>query len=615
MKEKEMFEKDEYWESVSELEVAREYDFNSNEFAFTGNEYSNRGNEYAQPLDEYTYVNEQSVLTEQKVEKVKKAKKIRKMSYLVASTVAVVTIGQAAGGVGRSDWNQQTEKPIQNAGGFFVEGYEEASGHNQSGVSPQKEVSIPKQEPLQGTMFKMINGYEAYSSNGIICDMYGGLGLYDYNGREIVLNPEKEDGFWNLRVSDHYIMTDNVVYDRDGKLVWTVEMDTVQDMAECRERYIEGVGDEVANEEISVYASGEVKGIYNHILCYTYHISGSISSHGWVDFLSNEILVCKDLETNEIIYKKELEDSSYGGGGNISGFSKGKMLFSYNEAERMRGYGDEIEEPKWRMILLDVTSGTLRETILMEEDGEAVEYTGGPISPSLYGGKDNSFLVSTEGGYGWYDLNDRTVKKKFSLNETKGLYDEVESMYFKEYVREGVREICYQDYLCLKTQAKDSYVSKDYLFSMKDIDGSGRLTNPIAIYDEIIFDAGPYLVVKESAYADVPEKYYYIDWDGNVVGGPYDFATRFNSAGYAAIDITDEQEVCIINSDMEIVETIYGASIGYMHENSSSEEVFFISLVDEYHYYYTTESGGTSFVTVRTPFEEGCYAYYYDGKS
>lgn len=123
-------------------------------------------------------------------------------------------------------------------------------------------------------------------------------------------------------------------------------------------------------------------------------------------------------------------------------------------------------------------------------------------------------------------------------------------------------------------------INDKYLFNFNDVDSkTGLPSKYLAEYDHIYLNHGPNLLV-----FDEETGYYYIDFEGNVLGGPYPSATPFTKDGYAMV-ANDYMYCSIIDANCNVVETIE-AAFAHPVEYFSLGNVFSIFPGHERVFYY-----------------------------
>ena len=211
------------------------------------------------------------------------------------------------------------------------------------------------------------------------------------------------------------------------------------------------------------------------------------------------------------------------------------------------------------------------------------------ITITPYGSCSDGYLVGTMPGWGGgTHLYNTTTKEKtgrmiavkasllegvdweswylenawFAMEFDESVVEEIyyDNFYFNSCFHNGTNLFNVKNYGCITVTLPDES-TKDILFDYLKVEDE-LLENYVVMYDTIRFDDFKYLVVRDG------ETWYYIDFQGNVVSGPYTEATAFNNEGYAVV-MDENGEAYIIN---ELFEAI--ANPGYIVDVGNNGELF-----------------------------------------
>lgn len=421
----------------------------------------------------------------------------------------------------------------------------------------EKDKDIADQD-LMGSVFKIPGYILAHSSGGIIATD-GNSELYTYSGEKISV----KDVEWIRKayVWDGYVYADSpkgkVIINPDGEVVWN-ENETILRL------HVKGERCEV-----------KVQGISGDILCYTYVLR---------DEHDKEIE--DGLEMYNLKNKTVFLNKSFPGGGifDASAFYDGKIVIIEEASE---GY-EEVERPledfgtkgyPFKVLYANGAVTSLGEVGQWMEIREEL--------PTKYilmldhtkmmmgeGGQSELVLIDLDTGERKYRIDCNAVEK----SQPENIHATINGYYKVNKYNTSV----YETYSLMLTQNHDTYENKYYLVDFRDADENGLVTKRSEAYDRIYLDDTIYLRTKNG------ENYYYIDFEGRQVGGPYKAASLFTKEGYAAVS-NENGVVQIVDKNFNVVDTVYNAIISEMDGVDNDDIIFLKSTLDlsaTYVYYY-----------------------------
>ncbi len=529
------------YDSQSTKEYApqpEEYSFGKEFAAFEDNEYAKAEFEYSERRDEF---NSQLKAVKPVRKKRSKEKLLRKMTYLAASCVSVVVIGQTL----------DLPSSVQQGGGteeIIVENSKE-----QETIEEAKEIFLPQMElkeqkrenSVSGRKAKVISleGYDSWgSSNGnVIPIMKGDLwGLMDYDGN-VLVEPTYPVFHSSPNFNGYSIMGDGKKYyvlDREGKVCQSFPASYY---------VIIGEGDIIATRS---YDTGEE--YWKSRISYIRPDGTVLHDTGFIDSVYAEVV---PFHEGKAYYYLALPEEE----------------MEHDELNELYALYEVTPEGHVTVVLQDFPKEEQPDSGQDETttgSGLIIGFNGsGYVSGKELNARAPSGVVAQGCIVGWVP----PIEGVYLVQPSTGLItNEYSNSGLKSYKVNGGYAFNYYTYGVLDTwydRENSTYIEdKDFLFDFNDVvvmDWRGNeVSEFIAIYDEILFNDYPYLAVREG------EEAFYIDFKGNVVSPVYQQATSFNDYGYAMI-MEEDGNAYIINNRFEKVETV-----GSVAEIGNSDETF-----------------------------------------
>jgi len=495
----------EYRKNVEEMKSSEEYKKVSEEYHKPTKEFFSAAEEYHSPAKEY-FINDGIEQAADKTKKKKSAglmKKVRQMGYLVAASVAVVTVAQTVEPTITQNNQMQDEMPtddVTHSGDIAI---------NVPGLGGDSTIKDPvdnvaESEAIEENSEELLEGYLDVSS------------VENFSSANCGIMLVKEDGLWGA---------------------WSLSGEVL-----CEPKY-NGENWCAPNDEGFSVVSND--GIY-YIL----------DSRGKEIFSWDEPAEKVRITEHNIIYIRQYGEQASDGIGRAYYFNvDGTLLYEavdrigdifepmpFNDGVAMINMA--IENDQWESPYMLYENGSLRK--VLDSDGNEPYYWiwGGAYTDGYYLGHSGEglSLVDVDTGKGitpiWLSEIVNQYVPDFSYEDT----------YLKGYYENGQYLFNYHTYACL--EAVNGEETVNILFDFRDGNWESYSVNRvIAIYDEIIMDDFKYLLAIED------DAYFYVDWNGNVISKTYVDATAFNEDGYAMI-IEESGTAYLINEQFEKLDTI-----------------------------------------------------------
>lgn len=489
-----------------------------------GDEYAGLVKEMSEPAKEYASVPEEFAesnvepkdtkdLNQLDVRKKAKRKLIRKMAYMVASSVAVVTMAQTLDTPSNPKAKEEQEQ------------------------SQPSDFEWPKVPGLDGT-YGGTAQVEKNESLLLYIDEYDSYG-WGY-GNTI---PVKSGELWGLL--DY---TGNVIVEPSYTGYWTAANED---------------GYAILNDENGYYVIGQDKKVHS----YSSSISdirigdGNIVSYHYTEPYGEygvaSTIVYEKLDGTQIYRTENMAD--YDWYDSYVPFHEGRA-YVYQSAEYGETTLTELKpDGTWNVIASsEEPYGTMAPRQGYSEEYFFGTYPGGGGGFYLYNVETaeasermigvNTRLFPEVDWETWYEANQNAAFAGVFETPDFSDYVYVENVTWKSYYSDGYYLAHYGTYGCLEVVMPDSV--KDVLFNYFDVEAE-VLDKAVAIYDKILFDDFEYLAVLDG------DTWKYIDYTGKVVSKDYLDATSFNDDGYAMV-IEKEGMSYVIDRNFNIVKEING---------------------------------------------------------
>lgn len=494
----------EYKKNAEEVRASEEYKNTIEEHHKPTKEYFSAMEEYHKPAREYFAEEEpqKKLSTEPKKEKrVSLMKKVRQMGYLVAASVAVVTVSQTVDPVISHNYEEQTESNRNdtiNSGEININ----VPGLDGYGEEEETDIAVENENAENITSeYLVLTSYDNYSTtNGgvLLIEENGLMGLMSVSG-EILCEPKYNGNNWCAPNDDGYsVVEHNGIYyvlDNHGKevFVWTEGADEFE-ITDDNIIFIEQFG-EFENDVLAKVSYWRTDG--------------------------TKIREITSME-EEIFYGNAFNDGI-------------AVLNMTSDIENFAG-----GEPH---ILFE--NGTIQK--VLNSNGESPYFW---VNDAAYA--DGYYIGYSAEGYALVEVSTgRPVGGAFWTSNIVERYVPgfmYEEIYIKGYYENGQYLYNYGTYGCIEAVNGEETVC--ILFDFADTNwDTYNAERVIAIYDKIIMDDFKYLIAAED------EQCFYIDWNGNIISEIYEDATAFNEDGYAMI-MKESGTVYLINSRFEILDTI-----------------------------------------------------------
>lgn len=494
----------EYKKNAEEVKTSDEYKIIVEEQHKPAKEYFPGAEEYHSPAREYFVEEETKEATAGKVKTKKNlrniTKKVRQMGYLVAASLAVVTVSQTVEPAISQNNGVQDEvinDTLINTGDIAINvpGFEpDISGNPTDSIT---EVPDENLETLPERCMD-VSSYEEFSAvnDGVILLKKDGLwGVSNLRG-EVLCEPKYNGGYWWSPNDEGYsvVSNDGIYYilDRNGREIF--------------------VWDEPA-EEVMITEHNII-----YIRQYGEHTSDGVA-RAWY-FNVDGTLLYEAVDRIGDIFEP-------------TAFNDGIAMIN------MAGENEEWESP--HMLYENGSIGKVQDSY-----GNESYYwvDDGPYTDGYYLGAsaEGIALVDAQtgksiGGPFWSDLVIDKFVPEFAY----------EDAYIKGYYENGQYLYNYDTYGCIEAVSGEETVNMIFDYRNGSWDDYS-LSSVIAIYDKIEMDDFQYLLVTHN------EEYFYIDWNGNVVSDIYADATAFNEDGYAMI--VEDETAYLINAQFEKLDVI-----------------------------------------------------------
>ena len=511
----------EYKKIAEEVKSSDEYKKLPEEQHVLAKEYFSVAEEYHDPAKEY-FIEENREEANDITKKNHRyiAKKLRQMGYLVAASIAVVTVSQTIEPTISQDNGKQDAVIENSSGDIFIDvpGFKEDDGSEDiiKNEIPDQSIEYPVSEYLVVTSLED----RSTANGGVFLAKENGLwGLMNFSG-EWLCEPKYNSVDWHAPNDSGYSVVDNdgiyYVLDSSGKeiFVWDEGAEEVE------------ITD---NNIIFVEQYGEFE---NDIL--------AKASYWRVDGTK--------------IYEVT---------------SMGADIFAptaFNDGIAVINMSSETEWDIPHMLLED---GTLQKIQNSEGNSPYFWVSESPYADGCYVGQSaegwSLVEVATGNGMGafWPDYVVNKYVPEFEYTDT----------YFTSYYENGQNLYNYGTYGCISAENGEEEVY--ILFDFRDANGDEyNLDRVIAVYDMIQIDDFPYLLAKQDGF------YFYINWDGEIVSEKYTDATAFNEDGYAMI-MPEEGTAYLINDRFEKLDSIdYVFEVGRCGDafemNQLGEDVIYV---------------------------------------
>ncbi len=427
---------------------------------------------------------------------------------------------------------------------------------NQSGQEsedmPENEKDLLSQN-LNGSIFKILGDGPFYASDGVITQ-YANSEIHTYLGEKIAL----KDKEWIIiaYVWDGYIYAGSsdgsVILNLDGETVWS-ENEAISQ--------ITGEG-----ESCKI----EIEGISNDTLCYIYTLRNADN------LVIDEVVEMVNLKTGTIILTKSFSNS---GIFSSSAFYDGKIVII---EEAPAGYEpmEDLGTKGYPFMVLHENG----EVTSLGEVGQWMSIEAELPTDYILMEDSTTMMIGDDGQEELVLVDLRTGERKYRLNPEKiaaTISEDIEVSIGGQYKVNKYYTSVYGTYTLMTVNSFDDE-DRVYLIDFRDANEDGTISEFGQAYDAIDLDDTIYLRAKDG------DNYYYIDWDGNRVSGPYKDASLFTQEGYAAVS-NEEGIVQIVDKNFHVVDTIYNAEISDIYRNESDDVLFLKYVLDQnntYPYYY-----------------------------
>lgn len=484
----------EYKKTQSEIKTSSEYRSAGAEFSSTGKEYFDSFEEYKSVAKEIHFegeeISEEAPQEDKKSKRRMLSKKVRQMGYLVAASAAVVMVSQTVPESNSGNiWGDGYYVDYDN---IWVDGEANDFSSDDSGDSYQDE-SLVGFEDIEGLIHIDDFNFSGIANGGVFpVNGNGDWRLVDYEGNVVaggngqyhnLFDNPNGLGYTTLQnISDRYW----VMLDANGQEVY-------------RNDFPSGSSNCIITDENIIYLSEydpdadkiymEYRTLDGTVLCDSKYIRPYDLTYEFDYPFMDGVAVFTAINEEKDEYEtyslskngilRTLSTEYLAGSGNVDGY-----------------YLSPRREHSW----LDIGH---------------FSFSGGSI-----------FLVDSTTGLPVGELD-----SDYFLTNVLGL--EVENIYrsisFRGYYKEGVKCFNKGTYICINVYDSMTEESFDVLINYSDVNGEGKVNKTIAVYDEIVFDDYEYLCVRDG------DAYYYIDWSGSVINGPFQKATAFTDDGYAMV--------------------------------------------------------------------------------
>lgn len=509
----------EYKKTQSEIKDSTEYRSAGAEYSSAGREYFVASEEYKSVAKEIHFEGEETKQeTPQKEQKSKRrmmSKKVRQMGYLVAASAAVVMVSQTV--------------PDTNSGAYwddkyFSDYYEDGLGGNPDFdyISPDDDGS-PNADFSEGDSY--IEDFEGMipfddgagefgiANAGLLpVRGYGDWRLMDYSGNTIAGGNSEFDNLYNSPTNTGYTIFENiserywVVLNRQGEVVYR------RDFA------------------VGHYSKGTIS---DDNILFIYEVNQESQEYITISYEYRTL-------DGTVLYQepeKGVQIDDFHG----RAFMDGCAVFTVWEENNGYQTYSLASDGTLRALSNEFYADTSNVDGFYLSTGDTGAWLG--INASFSGG--SFYLVDSLSGEALGEL-DNDYFMQTVLGIEPNMY---RSINFQYYFKEGRACYNYDAYVCITVYDSQTEESYDVLIDYRNVDENGKVDKKVVSYSDIIFDDYQYLCVRDG------ENYYYIDWSGSVISGPYKNATAFTNTGYTMVTDMDGTTK-VLNSAFKAVDTM-----------------------------------------------------------